>query len=173
MANAPEVARAVVTITPVMEGAQKEIATQLGAVSEDAGKKAGKKAGNSFTSFMGSAIKVGVGTIGAAVTAVTAATASVVGTTVAASKTLVESAKAVSEYGDEIDKTSQKLGLSKQAYQEWDYVLHLAGTEMSSMTTGLKTLTNKLDDAQNGSEDALAMFEKLGISMEDINSMSR
>ena len=35
MANAPEVARAVVTITPVMEGAQKEIATQLGAVSEN------------------------------------------------------------------------------------------------------------------------------------------
>ena len=173
MANAPEVARAVVTITPVMEGAQKEIATQLGAVSEDAGSKAGKKAGNSFTSFMGSAIKVGIGSIGAAVTAATAAAASVVGTTVAASKTLVESAKAVSEYGDEIDKTSQKLGLSKQAYQEWDYVLNLAGTEMSSMTTGLKTLTNKLDDAKNGSEDAVAMFEKLGISMEDINSMSR
>lgn len=173
MANAPEVARAVVTITPVMEGAQKEIATQLGAVSEDAGSKAGKKAGSSFTSFMGSAIKAGIGTIGAAVTAVTAATASVVGTTVAASKTLVESAKAVSEYGDEIDKTSQKLGLSKQAYQEWDYVMHLAGTEMSSMTTGLKTLTNKLDDARNGSEDSLAMFDKLGISMDDISSMSR
>lgn len=173
MTNAPEVARAVVTITPVMEGAQKEIATQLGAVSEDAGSKAGKKAGSSFTSFMGSAIKAGIGTIGAAVTAVTAATASVVGTTVAASKTLVESAKAVSEYGDEIDKTSQKLGLSKQAYQEWDYVMHLAGTEMSSMSTGLKTLTNKLDDAKNGSEDAVAMFDKLGISMDDISSMSR
>lgn len=173
MENAPEVARAVVTITPVMEGAQKEIATQLGAISEDAGGKAGKKAGNSFTSFMGSAIKVGIGSIGAAVTAVTTAATAVVGTTVAASKTLVESAKAVSEYGDEIDKTSQKLGLSKQAYQEWDYVMHLAGTKMSSMTTGLKTLTNKLDDAKNGSEDAVAMFDKLGISMDDINSMSR
>ena len=171
--NAPEVARAVVTITPVMEGAQKEIATQLGAVSEDAGGKAGKKAGNSFTSFMGSAIKLGIGSIGAAVTAVTTAATAVVGTTVAASKTLVESAKAVSEYGDEIDKTSQKLGLSKEAYQEWDYVMKLSGTEMSSMTTGLKTLTNKLDDAKSGSEDAQAMFEKLGISMEDINSMSR
>ena len=173
MANAPEVARAVVTITPVMEGAQKEIATQLGAVSEEAGSKAGKKAGNSFTSFMGSAIKLGIGSIGAAVTAVTTAATAVVGTAVAAGKTLVDSAKAVSEYGDEIDKTSQKLGLSKKAYQEWDYVMHLSGTEMSSMTTGLKTLTNKLDDAKNGSEDAVAMFDKLGISMEDINSMSR
>lgn len=173
MANAPEVARAVVTITPVMEGAQKEIATQLGAVSDDAGSKAGKKAGSSFTSFMGSAIKAGIGTIGSAVTAVTTAATTVVGTTVAASKTLVDSAKAVSEYGDEIDKTSQKLGLSKQAYQEWDYVMHLAGTEMSSMSTGLKTLTNKLDDAKNGSEDAQAMFDKLGISMDDISSMSR
>ena len=173
MANAPEVARAVVTITPVMEGAQKEIATQLGAVSEDAGSKAGKKAGSSFTSSMGSAIQVGIGVIGTAVTAVTTAATAVVGTAVAAGGALVDSAKAVSEYGDEIDKTSQKLGLSKEAYQEWDYVMHLAGTEMSSMTTGLKTLTNKLDDAKNGSEDAVAMFDKLGISMDDINSMSR
>lgn len=173
MANAPEVARAVVTITPVMEGAQKEIATQLGAVSDDAGSKAGKKAGSSFASSMGSAIQMGIGTIGAAVTAVATAATAVVGTAVAAGGALVDSAKAVSEYGDEIDKTSQKLGLSKEAYQEWDYVMHLAGTEMSSMSTGLKTLTNKLDDAKSGSEDAVAMFDKLGISMEDINSMSR
>lgn len=74
---------------------------------------------------------------------------------------------------DEIDKMSQKLGLSSKAYQEWDYVLNLAGTSMTNMSTGLKTLTNKIDDAKNGSDSAIEMFEKLGISMEDLNSMSR
>lgn len=37
----------------------------------------------------------------------------------------------------------------------------------------MKTLTNKLDDAKNGSDKATAMFEKLGLSMEDLQTMSR
>lgn len=74
---------------------------------------------------------------------------------------------------DEIDKMSQKLGVSAEKYQEWDYVMNLAGTSMGNMSTGLKTLTNKLDDAKNGSEDAQNMFKSLGISMEDLSNMSR
>lgn len=74
---------------------------------------------------------------------------------------------------DEIDKMSQKLGLSKESYQEWDYVLSQAGVDISSMESGMKTLTNKLDDAVNGSDKATAMFEQLGISMKDLQSLSR
>lgn len=81
--------------------------------------------------------------------------------------------KETAEYGDEVDKMSQKLGLSTDAYQEWDYVMSLAGTEMSNMSTGLKTLTNKLDDAKNGSTSAQAMFAQLGLSLEDLQGMSR
>lgn len=86
---------------------------------------------------------------------------------------LAEMITDTAKYGDEVDKMSQKLGLSTDAYQEWDYVLSLAGTEMSSMSTGLKTMTNKLDDAKNGSASALAMFEALGLSLEDLQGMSR
>lgn len=74
---------------------------------------------------------------------------------------------------DEIDKMSQKVGMSAKAYQEWDYVLKISGSEMSSMTTGLKTLTNKFDDAKNGSSGAIETFERLGLSMEDIQDLSR
>ena len=74
---------------------------------------------------------------------------------------------------DEIDKMSQKLGLSAQAYQEWDYVMQLAGTDINSMTTGMKTLVNKFEDAKGGSEDATKMFEQLGLSMSDISDMSQ
>ncbi len=89
------------------------------------------------------------------------------------STAFVAGAKKTANYGDNIDKMSQKLGLSTEAYQKWDYVLNLAGTDINSMTTGLKTLTNKIDDAKNGSSSAQEMFAKLGISMDDLSKMSR
>lgn len=118
--------------------------------------------GSKLKNGLGTAAKVGGIAIGAVATAAGSAyTAMVKGT------------KELANYGDNIDKMSQKLGLSKEAYQEWDYVLGQAGADIDSMSVGLKTLTNKLDDAKNGNKDAQAMFEKLGISMKDIKNMSR
>lgn len=124
--------------------------------------KQGSAFGEKLKKGLGTAAKVG----GAAVAAIGAGA-------VALGKKFVASAKETSQYGDEIDKMSQKLGLSKEAYQEWDYVLSQSGADITSISTGLKTLTNKLDDAKNGSEDAQKMFAALGLSMEDISSMSR
>lgn len=101
-----------------------------------------------------------------ALTAVSAAFAAV-------GAAVIKGVNDVSKYGDEVDKMSQKLGLSTEAYQKWDYVMNISGTEMASMTTGLRTLTNKLDDAKNGSASAQDMFAKLGLSMEDVAGMSR
>jgi len=161
-----EVAKAYVTIVPSMEGSQKTIATEMGAATEPAAKEAGEKSGKNFSEAMAKGIKSAAKVIAGAMAAVTAGA-------VAVTKTFVSAAKQTAEYGDEVDKTSQKLGLSTKSYQEWDYVMKICGTEMSSMTTGLKTLTNKLDDAKNGSESAQAMFAALGISMEDMQKMSR
>lgn len=74
---------------------------------------------------------------------------------------------------DTIDKMSQKLGLSTDAYQEWDYILKLSGADINSMGAGIKTLTNKLDAAKGGTESAVEAFQKLGFSMEDLEGMSR
>lgn len=133
---------------------------QLKEVSETTEEASGKT-----TNFGEVAKKAGEVAV-TAMAAVAAATAAVI-------KGLGDMIADTAEYGDEVDKMSQKLGLSTDAYQEWDYVLSLAGTEMSSMSTGLKTLTNKLDDAKNGSASALAMFESLGLSLEDLQGMSR
>lgn len=86
---------------------------------------------------------------------------------------MLKTAKDTAAHADEIDKMSQKLGLSREAYQEWDYVLSQAGVDIGSMETGMKTLTNQLDDAKNGSEKAQKRFEALGLSLEDLQSMSR
>ena len=161
-----EIAKAYVTIIPSFKDGQTTIRKELGDVTDSASKEAGEKSGKSFGNAMAKGLKATATVIAGAMAAVTAGA-------VAATKTFVDTAKQTAAYGDEVDKTSQKLGLSAKAYQEWDYVMKIAGTEMSSMTTGLKTLTNKLDDAKNGSESAQAMFSALGISMEDISTMSR
>ena len=56
--------------------------------------------------------------------------------------------------GDIIDKSSQKLGLSAEAYQEWDYVLSQSGVDIESAGMGFKTLTNQIDSAKKGSKEA-------------------
>lgn len=108
-----------------------------------------------FGGKIATAAKVGVG----AMTAVTAAT-------VAAGTAIVKSTGAVASYGDDIDKMSQKMGMSAEKYQEWDAILQHSGSSMESMKASMKTLANA---AETGSD----AFEKLGISQEDIANMSQ
>lgn len=166
MAGMIEVARATVTIVPNMEGAQAQITKDLTGVTTTASEKAGKEGGGKFGEKFAGALKTTGAVIGSALTVAT-------GAVVATGKAFIDGANSVASYGDEIQKTSQKLGLSYEKYQSFDYVLKIAGTSMSNMTTGMKTMTNKLDDAKNGSKEAQAMFAKLGLSMEDINNMTR
>lgn len=72
----------------------------------------------------------------------------------------------VAAIGDNIDKASQKLGISAKAYQEWDAILQHSGASIDSMGIGMKTLANK---AAEGSD----AFKKLGISQKKAASMSR
>lgn len=108
-----------------------------------------------FGGKIATAAKVGVG----AMTAVTAAT-------MAAGTAIVKSTGAVASYGDDIDKMSQKMGMSAEKYQEWDAILQHSGSSMESMKASMKTLANA---AETGSD----AFEKLGISQEDIANMSQ
>ena len=106
---------------------------------------------------------------GLCATAIASATAAVVGMT----KACWNGVNATAQYGDEIDKNSQKVGLSKEAYQQWDYVMRIAGTSMADCSVGMKTLTNKVDDAKNGGTGATETFKQLGISVDDLKGKSR
>lgn len=83
---------------------------------------------------------------------------------------LVNAAGAAAEYGDNIDKMSQKLGMSSDAYQEWDFVMQHAGSDIDKMTTSMKKLA---DAVQEPTKESAAAFEKLGISIEDAAKMSQ
>lgn len=68
---------------------------------------------------------------------------------------------------DEIDKMSQKIGISKEAYQEWSYVMGQNGMDVDKLATGMKTLVSQMDSAASGTASAQENFEKLGISIYD------
>lgn len=82
---------------------------------------------------------------------------------------LVNAAGAAAEYGDNIDKMSQKLGMSSDAYQEWDFVMQHAGSDIDKMTTSMKKLAESVQDP---SKDAADAFKKLGTNVETLREMS-
>ena len=85
----------------------------------------------------------------------------------AAGTALMGVATKAAESADEIDKMSQKIGLSKQSYQEWNYAMSQSGVDISVMQTGVKTLTSLMDKANDGNKTAAATFEALGLSIYD------
>lgn len=121
----------------------------------DDASKGAQSFGDKLKKGLGTAAKVGAAAVTAVATAAGAMTTA-----------LVKGAGDVAAYGDNIDKASQKLGISAEAYQEWDAVLQHSGTSIDSLGIGMKTLASK---AQSGSD----AFTKLGISQKAAASMSR
>lgn len=84
----------------------------------------------------------------------------------AISDTAQEMITGAAEYGDTIDKMSQKMGMSSDAYQEWDFVLQHCGASIESLKPAMKTLATA---AESGSD----AFAQLSISQEQIAGMSQ
>lgn len=70
---------------------------------------------------------------------------------------LVKNAFDVSQLGDDIDKTSQKVGMSTNAFQKWAYVLERCGISTSQLQTSMRALT------RNSMGNNASYFKQLGI----------
>ncbi len=77
------------------------------------------------------------------------------------------------EATDRIDKMSQKLGFSREAFQEWDFILSQNGASIDSLGAGMKTLTNQVDELGKGGTVASDAFGELGMSYEDLEGLSQ
>lgn len=122
-------------------------------------------ASDNFHNF-GDKIKTGLSNVGnIAMGAVNAVANGVTNIT----NSIVSSSQELANYGDSIDKASQKIGVSASFYQEWEAVLQHSGTSMSNMTATFKTLANA---SQSATDDQAAAFQKLGLSMDQLSSMS-
>lgn len=145
-------------------GDAETAADKLGDEVEETGKQS-DEAGGKFEKF-GSVMK----SVGKAL----AVTMAAIGTAaVAAGKGLWDMANGVAEAGDAIDKTSQKIGISAESYQEWDYVFQRCGADVNNLQTGMKKLSGVITDAAGGSDSAAQKLSAVGLSIEDLNGKSQ
>lgn len=79
-------------------------------------------------------------------------------------------ATATANAGDRIDKASQALGLSRKAYQEWEYILSQSGATIDSLGISMKTLTNAIVDGSQDTNDALST---IGLAVSDLEGLSQ
>lgn len=125
-----------------------------------------------FSGF-GDKIKAGFGNIknfaSGAVSAIASGVSTVVSNVGSMASSIYSASAELANYGDNIDKASQKMGISAKAYQEWDAVLQHSGTSVDNMAAGFKTLSNA---AQGATDEQAAAFAKLGMSMEEVSQMS-
>jgi len=121
----------------------------------DQGLSEAKNKASGWGDKLASAAKFGTSAIAAVGTATAAMTTAVIAQT-----------GKVAEYGDNIDKMSQKMGMSAQAYQEWDAVMQHSGTSMETMKAGMKTLANAVENNNEA-------FQRLGMTQEQVASMSQ
>ena len=157
--NKIELAKAYVQVIPTTEGIGDSLRSALSGVGEEAGSSAGESAGSGFAAKFGAVMKttakVGAVAIGAIASA-----------GVAMGTALTKGASEVAAYGDNIDKMSQKMGISATAYQEWDAILQHSGASISSLLPSMKTMA--VQAQKNAAE-----FQQLGISQEEVASLSQ
>ena len=110
---------------------------------------------NGFGGKLKTALKGGAVAFAAVTAAATAMTAAI-----------GKGIKKTAEYGDHVDKMSQKIGISAESYQKWDYVMQRAGGSVDSLKMGMKTLSQQ---AEKGNE----AFQKLGVTEEDLKNLNQ
>jgi phage-related protein len=77
-----------------------------------------------------------------------------------------EAADQTAEYGDEVEKSSQKLGMTTTQYQTWSYVLKQSGSSIDSMQASMKTLAT-------AAETGNSAFTQLGITQTDLKNLNQ
>lgn len=96
----------------------------------------------------------------------------ITGMAVAGGTALFGMANKAAASGDRVDKLSQKIGMSRKGFQEWDYILSQNGMSIESLQGGMKKLNNTIDDAIGGSKTAVNAFGRIGISVDDLKGKS-
>ena len=77
------------------------------------------------------------------------------------------------DLGDRIDKMSQKIGMGRKSFQEWDYIKSQNGGNVESLQMGFKTLTTQIEGVQKGSKDSIKAFSALGVKVKENNGQFR
>lgn len=86
---------------------------------------------------------------------------------------LADAAREGAAYADEILTLSTNYGIATDKLQEYQYMAELTDTSLDTITGSMSRLTRTMSSARDGSGDAAAAFERLGISIIDSNGNLR
>ena len=99
--------------------------------------------------------------------------AAIVGAGTAVAGAAMGAASKASETADQIDKMSQKIGISAEGYQEWSYIMEQNGMDVDKLQVGMKTLVTQMDKASQGNAAASEAFKTLGIEVTNADGSLR
>ena len=99
--------------------------------------------------------------------------AALIAAVVKVEKQLMSITKESAEYAKEVKTLASVTGQSVEEVQEWQYASDMLGVSYDRVKDSLKEITNKMQEAQNGSEDTAKAFETLGVKLEDTDGNLR
>ncbi|MDR4470102.1 MAG: hypothetical protein MRJ68_17675 [Nitrospira sp.] len=91
----------------------------------------------------------------------------------AAGAALFAVAKSAANYGDELFKTSQKVGIQVEALAGLQYAAKLADVDNRQLQTGLQALSRAMVDSAQGVGEGKEAFDRIGVSATDANGKLR
>lgn len=71
---------------------------------------------------------------------------------------------------EQLDKLSQKTGISMNTLQKWTVIMAENDFQAESLTTGMRTLSKQLTDARDPASKAAVAFEQMGLDIKDLSS---
>ncbi|MGH7260865.1 MAG: hypothetical protein ACREI9_09310, partial [Nitrospiraceae bacterium] len=86
---------------------------------------------------------------------------------VAVTSALVAIAKSTANYGEELNKVSQQIGVSVESLSALRYAAELSELSAEQLTQGLKFLAKNAVEAASGGSDAVVAFGDVGVSVKD------
>lgn len=81
--------------------------------------------------------------------------------------------KEMAQINDAINDNAEKANMSTKQYQKWAFVMKMAGSDASALRGQINQLNQRLKGADSGSESAISGFNRLGISVYDVNGEFR
>ena len=85
----------------------------------------------------------------------------------------IDLTKEAAAAADEVLTASKTSGLDTTTVQSMQYAAELLDVSFDQINDGLKEVTNKMQEARDGSEDTAAKFKQLGVSITDGNGNLR
>lgn len=83
---------------------------------------------------------------------------------------VIQAGKAVMDYADKIGNMSDRLGISTDELQRFDYVARQSGSSLETFQGVFEKLSVAREEALEGNEQMVESFARLGVSMDDLKT---